>query len=443
MNVSKNIFYLPLLAALLSACGDDNDLGNIVEEAQDNGSFTTLITALEATGLDDVLANEARSFTVFAPTDAAFSKLDPADLTALLNDPDTLSDILLYHVLADAEVNSSTAIAAAGTTLTMANTDDVGVALSGSDLFVNNSQVIDPDVDANNGVIHAIDTVLIPTIDDPASGNIAQVATAAGSFNTLLGALATTGLDAVLTDPAGKFTVFAPTDAAFSALGDISGLTVDELEDILLYHVIVGREVNAAAATAIAGNTIEMGNSDDIALSLSGPNLFANLSQISGPDVDASNGIIHVVDTVLIPPAEASIPAQNIVDTAITNGNFTKLVAALQATGLDTTLADPNAEFTVFAPTDTAFSALGLTDMQLLALPTLSDILTKHVVSGVVESLTAFTLNGTDVPTVNGETIEIGIQPGEFFVDTSKVTTFDIRTTNGIIHVIDAVIQLD
>ena len=442
MKFPLKLFAIPFMAIMLSAC-DSDDLDNIVEEARDDGSFSTLITALEATGLDDVLANESRNFTLFAPTDAAFSKLDPADLTALLNDPDTLSDILLYHVLADTEVDSSGAIAAAGTTITTANTDDVGIAVNGINLFVNASQVVDPDIRASNGIIHAIDTVLIPSADDPASGDIAQVATAAGSFNTLLGALATTGLDSVLSDPAGKFTVFAPTDAAFAALGDISGLTVQELEDILLYHVIVGREVNASAATAIAGNTIEMGNTDDLALSLSGADLFANLSRISGADVDASNGIIHIIDTVLIPPADVTAPTQNIVETAVTNGNFTKLVAALQATGLDTTLADSNAEFTVFAPTDAAFAALGLTDMQLLALPTLADILTKHVVTGSVDSVTAFTLNGTDVPTVNGETVAIEIMPGGLFVDTAQVTSFDIRTTNGIIHVIDAVIQLD
>ncbi|MDJ0834072.1 MAG: fasciclin domain-containing protein [Gammaproteobacteria bacterium] len=445
MKTPMKLFYVPLIMSLVSACAsDDDDADNIVEVAQDNGSFTTLVTALGVTGLDAVLADESRDFTVFAPTDAAFAKLDPATLTALLNDPDALSDILLYHVLADTEVGSTAAIAAAGTTLTTANADDVGVALNGGDLFINSSQVIIPDVDASNGVIHAIDTVLIPTTDDPASGNIAQVATAAGNFTSLLGALTATGLDSVLTDPNGTFTVFAPTDAAFAAV-DLSGLSVDQIEDILLYHVIVGNEVNASAATAIAGNRVQMGNGDNLALSLSGSELFANLSGVSTPDVDASNGIIHIIDTVLLPPAEATMPTQNIVETAIAAGDFTTLVAALQATGLDSTLADPNAEFTVFAPTDAAFNALPpgtVTDL-LNDLPTLSAILTKHVVTGTVDSVTAFTLNGADVPTVNGETVALAIDSNEFTVDGAQVTTFDIQTSNGIIHVIDTVIQLD
>lgn len=452
MKPIYKILPVALLTTTLLACSDNDDNddnnmastdpGNIVEVAEANGSFTALVAALEATGMDAVLVDETRNFTVFAPTDSAFTAL--GDISGLSTEE--LSDILLYHVVADAEIDSTTAMSASGTTLTMANTDDVGIALQGSDLFINASEVVTPDVAANNGVIHVIDAVLLPTTDDPTSGTIADVATANGSFTTLLSALGTTGLDTTLADASGKFTVFAPTDTAFADI-DTSGLTNDELRDILLYHVISGAEVNAAAATAIAGNTVQMGNGDDLALSLSGSELFANLSGISTPNVDASNGIIHVIDTVLLPPAEATAPTQNIVEIAVTDGNFTKLVAALQATGLDTTLADATAEFTVFAPTDAAFDALqadlGLSDAQLLALPNLSDILTKHVVAGAVDSVTAFSLNGTEVTTVNGETVAISIDSGEFSVDDSEVITFDIGATNGIIHVIDAVILLD
>jgi uncharacterized surface protein with fasciclin (FAS1) repeats len=112
-------------------------------------------------------------------------------------------------------------------------------------------------------------------------------------------------------------------------------------------------------------------------------------------------------------------------------------------------LSDPNGDFTVFAPTKAAFDALEANNpgiiATLLATPdgTLRDILLKHVVSGSVDSVTAFTLNGMDVETVNGETVEIAIDSGKFTVDGAQVTTFDIVTTNGVIHVIDAVITLD
>ena len=447
-----------LLATTLIACSNDDDNNNsgtdsnIVEVAKANGSFTTLVAALEASGLDAVLADETQDFTVFAPTDAAFAVLlsdlgiSAAELLASPN----LSDILLYHVVSGAEINSTAAIAAAGTTVTTANGDDIGVKLQGMDLFINASRVETPDVDANNGVIHVIDAVLVPTEDDPSSGTIAAVATANGSFTTLLTALATTGLDATLADASGKFTVFAPTDAAFTAFLAKKGINAADLladpnlSDILLYHVISGAEVNAAAATAIAGNTVEMGNGDNMALSLSNTDLFANLSGISLPNVDASNGIIHAIDTVLLPPAEAATPTETIYQIASGNADFSTLVAALDATGLDNTL-NTAGDFTVFAPTNAAFDALGAGAVPALLgdLPTLEKILLKHVVEGSVDSVTAFTLNGTEVPTVNGETVEIAIDSGVFTVDGAQVTTFDIITTNGVIHVIDAVITLD
>jgi transforming growth factor-beta-induced protein len=444
-----------LLAATLIACGSSNndDPGNIVEVAEENGSFTTLVAALKASGLDEVLADESRDFTVFAPTDEAFTAL-LADLgisaDELLASPN-LADILLYHVIADAEIDSGAAIAAAGTTVTTANTDEIGVALKGMDLFINASRVATPDVEASNGVIHVIDAVLLPTEDDPASGTIAAVAAADANFSILLQALQTAGLDTVLADESGKFTVFAPTDAAFTAFLADAGLTPaqllasPDLSDILLYHVISGAEVNAAAATAIAGNTVQMANTDNLALSLSGAALFANLSKIDTPNVDASNGIIHVIDTVLLPPADATTPTQTITQIAVGDGNFTTLVAALQAVSLDDDLNDPAADLTVFAPTDAAFAALGLNAGNVAAVPDLVEILAKHVVSGSVDSVTAFTLNGADVMTLNpdGETITIAIDSNQFTVDDAQVTTFDVRATNGIIHIIDAVILLD
>ena len=440
-----------LLATTLMACSSDDDnqsAGNIVEVAEANGSFTTLVAALQASGLDDVLADEERDFTVFAPTDAAFAALLEAEgisAAELLASP-YLSDILLYHVVPDAEIDSTQAIAAAGTTVTTANTDDIGVALKGADLFINASRVQNPDVAASNGVIHVIDAVLVPTEDDPASGTIADVATANGNFTTLVSALGATDLAGTLANAEGKFTVFAPTDEAFAKI-DTSGLTNEQLKDILLYHVIVGAEINAAAATAIAGNTVTMENGDKIALSLSNTELFANLSGISVPNLDASNGIIHAIDTVMLPPTDAAAPTLNIVETAQGKADFSTLVTALSATSdLVTKLSNPNGDFTVFAPTNAAFDALPAGTLNtLLANPdgALRDILLKHVVAGSVDSVTAFTFNGTEVPTVNGETVEIAIDSGVFTVDGAQVTTFDIATTNGVIHVIDAVILLD
>ena len=297
---------------------------------------------------------------------------------------------------------------------------------------------------------------LIACSDDNTSsttGNIVEVAKADGSFTTLVAALETSGLAEVLADETKNYTVFAPTDAAFTALLTKMNITPadllasPDLEDILLYHVIVGDEVNAAAATAVAilGDTVLMGNGDKMALSLSGSELFANLSKIVQPNVDANNGIIHAVDTVLLPPADAATPTETIYQVAGGSVDFTTLVKALDATGLNNTL-NAAGDYTVFAPTNAAFDALGagvVDNLIATDLPTLEKILLKHVVAGSVDSVTAFTLNGMDVKTVNGETVNIAIDSGKFTVDGAQVTTFDIVTTNGVIHVIDAVITLD
>lgn len=281
----------------------------------------------------------------------------------------------------------------------------------------------------------------------PNPTTVFDVAAANDNFDTLVAALEATGLDETLDNPNQTFTVFAPTDAAFDLLGEdtINALLqdTDALSSILLYHVIVGAEVTSTAAIASAGTSVTTANGADIALSLSGNNLLINLAMVTMRDIEADNGVIHVIDAVLTPPAEEGEPTENIVETAIAAGSFNTLVAAVQAAGLDDVLADETKTFTVFAPTDAAFEKLGeATITALLAdVPTLTEILLHHVIGDMaVNSITAFTLNGESALTAGNLPIEIEIVDGELLVEGSKVTTFDIYTSNGIIHVIDTVI---
>ena len=117
-------------------------LPNIVDTAVAAGSFTTLVAALQATGLDAVLADESATFTVFAPTDDAFATLGADTITALLGDTDTLSDILLYHVISGAAVDSTTAISLAGSNVETANGDEISLTVTDGSLFINDAQVI-------------------------------------------------------------------------------------------------------------------------------------------------------------------------------------------------------------------------------------------------------------------------------------------------------------
>ena len=283
---------------------------------------------------------------------------------------------------------------------------------------------------------------------DPQS--IVDVATANGSFTTLIAALEATGLDTTLSDMDSKFTVFAPTDDAFALLGqdviDALLADTDTLSDILTYHVISG-EVDSSAAISSAGSLVEMVNGDSIGLSLDGDNLLVNTATVILVDVAADNGVIHVIDAVLTPPADKGTPTMNIVDTAVAAGDFGTLVTALQAAGLDATLADETQSFTVFAPTDAAFAMIDPATLNLLIADTdaLSSVLLQHVVSDEVNSVTAYTLNGSSATTASGAAIPVVINTE---LDTltfggATVQTTDIYTTNGIIHVIDTVVVAD
>lgn len=284
---------------------------NVVETAQTDGRFDTLVAAVVEADLVDTLATTP-NLTVFAPTDDAFAdlltdlNLTAAELLALPN----LADILTYHVL-DSEIDSTTAVGAAPTTLDpLSATADLGVSYVDPTLFINTSEVIVADVDTSNGVIHAIDKVLIPAEADELSDTgttIAGLVTAlAGAsepeFTTLLAALQQEGLATTLTG-AGPFTVFAPTDAAFAAVGDqatILGLA--NLSDILLQHVVSGNIDSITAYTANGASVTSLETSE-LDINITDGILMVENANVVITDVETSNGVIHVIDAVIVDPS--------------------------------------------------------------------------------------------------------------------------------------------
>jgi uncharacterized surface protein with fasciclin (FAS1) repeats len=280
--------------------------GNIVETAVAAGDFTTLVTAVQAAGLDTALADPDATYTVFAPTDAAFEALGSETINGLLADVDALTNVLLYHVVNGAAVDSITATSLLGQTVEMFNEDTTVIDIRDGELFINDSKVITKDIGTTNGIIHVIDAVLLPPADEPV-GTITDVAVADGRFTTLVAALQATGLDSVLADETATYTVFAPTDDAFAALGQetIDGLLADTdtLSDILLYHVLADQAVDAETALTLDGSSVEMANGDSVTLTVDGDRLFINEAEVIITDVTAANGIIHVIDAVLTPPA--------------------------------------------------------------------------------------------------------------------------------------------
>jgi len=269
------------------------ELPNIVETAVAAGTFQTLVAAVEAAGLAETLQGEG-PFTVFAPTDDAFAALGEETINALLADPETLSGILLYHVVAG-EVRAEDVV-----TLNSAETAagfPVVIRVTDEGVFVNNAMVTATDIEASNGIIHVLDTVILPP-----AGDIVETAIADGRFTTLVAALEAAGLVEAL-QAEGPFTVFAPTDDAFAALGEetINALLADPetLSNILLYHVVDGAVFSGDVAGLSSATTL---NGTDVTISVDeGGNVFINDAQVIITDIITKNGVIHVIDTVIVP----------------------------------------------------------------------------------------------------------------------------------------------
>jgi uncharacterized surface protein with fasciclin (FAS1) repeats len=282
----------------VAACGDDDpvqvDEPTIIEVASQAGSFTTLLAAVEAAGLTATLEGDG-PFTVFAPDDDAFAKIPSDAIEALLADTDLLAQVLTYHVVPSRVTAADVVGLASAATV---NGKALSISVTAGSVMVDGANVIATDIEAGNGVIHVIDDVLFP---QPIL-DLVQTAQKAGSFKTLLAALEATSLTSVLKGD-GPFTVFAPTDAAFAALpeGTLDALLADPetLASILTYHVVPGSVTSDQVVTLTAATTV---NGADVSISVDGSTVLVNDAEVIAVDVVASNGVIHVIDRVIIPP---------------------------------------------------------------------------------------------------------------------------------------------
>ncbi|MFT7121766.1 MAG: transforming growth factor-beta-induced protein [Neolewinella sp.] len=417
-----------------SACDDEDvvtppAIGTITTIAADDGRFTVLVSALQRTGLDAALNIASSRYTVFAPTDDAFAA-SGIDLASVSDDD--LADILRYHVISGGTIYRSANIPAGITELGTLN-DEGPVALpvtvnnATGGITVNGANVVVADVEAVNGVIHAIDAVLLPP-------SIADRAIADGRFTTLLAALARTGLDVTLSAD-GDYTVFAPTDDAFAAAGIVlDDVTDEDLTALLLYHVV---------GVAIPAGDIASGDNFVASLSATGPgestlsllvNQTAGAVTINGDatvvvaNVFANNGVIHAIDKVLAP--------QSIVDFATKAEGLSSLAGALTGANLVSVLSG-DGPFTVFAPVNSAFEAAADV-IATLSAEQVTNVLLYHVVAGANVRSDALpeattTVNG-DMLIFNGATIETST------MQAVNIALTDIQATNGVVHLVPAVL---
>jgi uncharacterized surface protein with fasciclin (FAS1) repeats len=423
VNTSNGVIHV--IDTVLTPTATPND---IPRTAQCTGIHNSLVAGVIQAGLLPTLQTDG-PFTVFAPTDQAF-----ADAGIVLADLDTpegqaaLSDILLYHVI-EGEVPAS----AVTDCLSAATVNGNPLSFTvGDSVMVNGATVTATDVATSNGIIHVIDKVLTPTATP---NDIPRTAQCTGVHDSLVAAVIQAELLETLQGD-GPFTLFAPTDQAFIDAGiDLAALDTPEgktaLTDILLYHVVPSAVPASAVTECMTATAV---NGQPLSFTV-GDSVMVNGATVTSADVNTSNGIIHVIDTVLTPTATPN----NIPRTAQCTSVHDSLVAAvIQAELLETLQGE--GPFTLFAPTDQAFTDAGI-DLAALDTPegktALADILLYHVVPGAVpasavtECMTATAVNGQPLSFTVGDSV---------MVNGATVTSADVNTSNGIIHVIDAVL---
>lgn len=424
------------------------------------GQFDTLIAAVLAAdpAVLKALTSPAK-LTVFAPTDDAFDELGLNENNIGTLDQKVLTDILLYHV-ARGELKSGDVVAREKIRTVYGDFLKVdGTVLK--DNLGRESNIIVTDVMAGNGVIHAIDAVVLPY--DPANPPVADTLLEAalkvnaegpfaGQFDTLIAAvLAADRSVQVRLSGLYRTTVFAPTDGAFEELGlnesNIASLGETALTEILRYHMTDRRMFSFDVVERESLRMLWGGQ-----VRVEGTTLTDNLGRASSiivTDVQSRNGIIHAISRVLLPYDPAMPPVMNLVDTAISlnsqgtyAGQFDTLIAALLAAdpAVLQALSGPSRR-TVFAPTDSAFAALGLNpgNVGTLGEEALTDILLYHVAQGKRFSTEVVSQNV--ITTLSGKLLMVD---GATLIDRvgrpANIIVTDIQASNGIIHAIDSVL---
>ncbi|WP_438711401.1 fasciclin domain-containing protein [Aquimarina muelleri] len=441
-NFIKTVF-IALFVTIVFSCSDDDDSifpsesTTIADFITENSDYSSLLTALKRADLVTTLSGTG-NFTVFAPNNAAFDIF--LEGKTLEDVPvEDLRKILLNHVLNVIVISDQITT---GYILNEANLSTY-IEKSDSSIKVNGEAIVTTaDIDRSNGVIYPVDKVInIPTMLDfvTKDSNLS-------SFSSIVTANSTTVITALGVEDS-NLTLLAPTNAAFTALGDISGLSSIELEQILLNHAINGKLQSTDLSTGY-NNTLATYDSSDNNLSIyintEDGLSFNGISKVSITDIIASNGVIHIVDNVVTLPS--------VVTLVTANPDFSTLVSALTTltpstdfvATLNTSLGTNPAPFTVFAPLNSAFDVITVP-----AENELIPILQHHIIAQNNVRTSDFS-NGLVTPaTLEGGTLTV-VMPGTNsavanLTDGSgnadiEILMVDIQASNGVIHAIGKVL---
>jgi len=479
-------------AFLTTACDDDDDPvtppagSNIVQVASNNPDFSILVAAVTKADLATTLSSN-NQLTVLAPTNAAFAKLAGTSLDAFSSvakinavtdaaQISALRSVLLYHVLADRKAtadfpNGSSAQVTQKPASAGVNDNTVYLTKNAGGVFINGgTKVVTADVAASNGIIHAIDNVLLPPTQTIAAIVAANASANPPQFTQLLRALqrpAAAALLAPASAPGSSLTVFAPTDAAFQAmLTALSLSNLDQVPDAILLSVLQLHIVNNARAfssdltnnqtVATLGGNVTVGvNGAAVTVRGTGNGMMA--ANVSSANVLATNGVVHIIDRVLLP----NLPAGpgNIVQVATANADFSTLVAAVAKTDLVTTLSGTG-PFTVLAPTNAAFAKLAGTTLDAFSTAAKINAVTDAAQISALRSVLLYHVlanrrAAADFP--NGSSAQVTQKPASagvidntvyltrsgnsvFINGGTRVVTADVAASNGVIHAIDNVL---
>ena len=418
----------------------------IIEIVNDSDDFDILEAAVVKGNLAERLGGRG-PFTVFAPTDAAFEAAGISVTTISNMMAADVESLLRFHVVSgkfDSDDLTS------GNLLTLGG-ESVVVNVDGSNVTVDGVNVTQTDIEASNGVIHIVESVLTP----PPPG-LTEAATEEG-LTVLLSALAAAQLDGALASGDG-LTIFAPTNDAFTAFLDAIGqsslddIPASVLAEVLNYHV-VDASGGALASTDLAPTqTVTTLSGEDVVITVDNGTVALNPDTdnavVGTADVQTLSGFVHVIDKVLVPPSITPILG-TIVAPAYFNKDFTTLIAAVNAADeanpeadiLETLLSNgpSDAGLTLFAPTNQAFADAGITNLDNVS-DILVDVLTYHLIDGTFESTDVLALDPAQTATVNGKEVffsAVGDDNDLFINGNSQVITPDITGSNGIVHVID------
>lgn len=271
---------------------------------------TTLETAINAAGLAETLSGEG-TYTVFAPSDEVFAALPDGSLDLILANTELLTNLLLGHVH-EGELYS--ADLTDGLNVTMMNEGDLTVSNDGMTIMIDDATIFQEDLPATNGVVHVIDNILPSTVIDPDTLTVMSIIEASPEHTTLEAAINAAELDQTLSGE-GPFTVFAPTDDAFDALpaGMVEGLLADipALTEILLNHVV---GATALSTNLNDGDVLTTLNTTELTVSVDGGTYMIDMATVTAANLEADNGVVHVIDMVLIPADPSSINEFNTTD---------------------------------------------------------------------------------------------------------------------------------